>query len=55
MSELDSESREARIDSPQNRRGMVAIVAIIAGAIVALACIASTTVILYAFFQNTPW
>jgi hypothetical protein len=33
----------------------VAVAAIIAATVVALACIAAFTVILYVFVQNAPW
>jgi len=39
----------------QNRGNVVAVAAIIAGTIVLLGCILSTTVILYAFLQHPPW
>ncbi len=39
----------------QNRGNVVAIVGIIAATIILLACIISTTAIVYAFFQNPPW
>jgi len=39
----------------QNRGNVVALAGIIAGTILLLACIVSTTVIVYAFFQNPPW
>jgi hypothetical protein len=53
MSEFSVESREAR--PPRKRGSAVAIAVVIAITIVALACIAASTVIVYAFLQNAPW
>jgi hypothetical protein len=53
MSELNSEPRQAQ---PVRKRGSgIAIAAIIATAIVILACIAATTIVAYIFLQNAPW
>jgi hypothetical protein len=53
MSEFDVESRP--VQPPRRRGSAVAVSVVIAVTIVALACIAATTVILYVFFQNPPW
>ena len=39
----------------QNRENVLAIAGIVAATIIVLACIMSTTVVLYAFFQHPPW
>jgi hypothetical protein len=53
MSELNPEPGQVQV--PRKRGSGVAIAAIIATTIVLLACIAASTVIVYAFLQNAPW
>jgi len=53
MSELGSEP--GQVGSPRRQRSGVAIAAIIAATIVMLACIAASTVVVYAFLRNAPW
>ena len=53
MSEFTPEPRP--VHPPRKRGSGVAIAAIIATTIVLLACIAASTVIVYAFLQNAPW
>jgi hypothetical protein len=53
MSELNPEP--VQVQAPRKRGSGVAIAAIIAATIVLLACIAASTVIVYAFLQNAPW
>ena len=53
MSELNSEPRQ--VQPPRKRGSGVAIAAIVATAIVILACIAATTMVTYFFLQNPPW
>ena len=55
MNELPSEPREAPIRPLQKRVNWVLIALIIAATIVALACIAAATVVLWTFFRNPPW
>jgi hypothetical protein len=55
VSEFPSEPKEVPTHPPQRRGSGVAITLIIAATIIALACIASATVILWVFFQNPPW
>jgi hypothetical protein len=41
---------------PSRRRGSgVAITAILSVTVIALACIAACTIVLYVFLQNPPW
>ena len=53
MSELNTES--GPVYPPRKRGSAVAITLIIAAAIVMLACIAASTVVVYAFLRNAPW
>lgn len=55
MSELNLESTEARVESPQRWGNAVIVAAIIAAAVVMLACIVACTVVAYAFLINAPW
>jgi hypothetical protein len=55
MSELNLESTEAHVESPQRWGSAAVIVAIIAAAVVTLACIVACTVVAYAFLINAPW
>ena len=58
MSEIPSEPTEAPPSPqypPRKRSSAVWITFIIAVTIIALACIASMTVIMWIFIQNAPW
>jgi ABC-type multidrug transport system permease subunit len=55
MSESGPEKTHIQQESSQNSGGKVSIIAIIATVIVMLACIASCTLLGYAFFSNPPW
>ena len=55
MNELNVESTEAHVESPQRWGNAVVVVAIIAAAVVMLACIVACTVVAYVFLTNVPW
>ena len=55
MSELNSESTQVHIDSPQGLGNAVIVAAIAAATIVTLACIAACTVTVCVFLINAPW
>ena len=55
MSEQESAAKVMQKKSAGVSDNTVSIVAIIAVSIIMLACIASCTLIAYAFFSNPPW
>lgn len=55
MSELDPEVPVVQVEKPDNQSNSVAIAAIIATAVVVLACIIGCVAISIAFFINAPW
>jgi hypothetical protein len=53
MGELSSQPGPER--SSQRRGRGVAVTAILSVTVIALACIAACTIVLYVFLQNPPW
>lgn len=55
MSEETPEAVRADIYTSSNSDSRVAIIAIVATAFIALACIAACSLVTYAFLSNPPW
>ena len=55
MSEETPESTQSDLYTSKSSGDKVAIIAIVATAIVVLACVAACTIVTYGFLVNAPW
>jgi hypothetical protein len=55
MSELSVQSTQAHTDPAKGRRNTAPYVAIIAAAVVALACIGVSTAVMFVLIDEVPW
>lgn len=55
MSEQTPESTQSDLYTSKNSGDKVAIIAIVATALVVLACLAACTIAVYMFLLNPPW